>query len=137
MRENNSKSGPRCALVVVTDPAMRQLCSEILGRADFRVTNGIESGAVAIVRTREQRPDIILLSQQLSDVPAREAVKWLRSNRESATTPIIILGGETGSETAPGGKTVVLPRPITAARLHDALIQALAPSRVGNAAFHR
>jgi CheY-like chemotaxis protein len=124
MREGNSSNRHRSALVVVTDPTIRQLCRDILGRVDFRVTNGVGSGAAAIVQTREQHPDIILLSQQLSDVPAREAVKWLRSNRESAATPIIVLGGEAGSETAPGSKTVVLSRPITAARLRDALIQA-------------
>ena len=125
MRENGSNDRPRSALVVVTDPTIRQLCCDILGRVDFQVTNGIESGAAAIVQTREQHPDIILLSQQLSDVPAREAVKWLRSNRESAATPIIVLGGEAGTDTAPNGKTVVLPRPITAARLYDALTRAL------------
>lgn len=129
MHTGSSSDRPRSALVVVTDPTIRRLCCDILGRFDFRVTNGIESGAAAIVQTREQHPDIILLSQQLSDVPAREAVKWLRSNPESAATPIMILGGEVGSETVPGTKTVVLPRPITAARLYDALIQALSANR--------
>lgn len=130
MREDGSNDRPRSALVAVTDPTIRQLCCDILDRVDFRVTNGIESGAAAIVQTRAQHPDIILLSQQLSDVPAREAVKWLRSNRESAATPIVVLGGEAGNNTAPGGKTVVLPRPITAARLYDALIRALSADPV-------
>ena len=78
MREGSSSDRPRSALVVVTDPAIRQLCRDMLGRVDFRVTNGVESGTAAIVQTREQHPDIILLSQQLSDVPAREAVLFRR-----------------------------------------------------------
>lgn len=130
MSGKTDQNQKRLALIVMSDPMMRQLCRDILDGADFQVTNGIQSGSAAVAVAREQRPDIILLGQQLSDVPAREAVKWLRANRESATTPIIILGGETGSEPAADAKTLVLPRPITVARLHHILTQAFAPKRV-------
>jgi CheY-like chemotaxis protein len=117
---------PRRALLVVADPAMRQLCRETLDSAGFVVANGIESGAAAVTVAREQRPEVIFLSQQLSDVPALEAVKWLRSNADLATTPIIILGGNAASDQPANRRQItVLSRPITTARIRHALAQAL------------
>jgi DNA-binding response OmpR family regulator len=118
MNANPNNFPRRRALLVVADPAMRQLCRETLGNAGFAVAIGLDSGTAAVTTAREERPDIIILSQQLNDVPASEAVKWLRSNANLATTPIVILGGK--AETV-HDRIVVLPRPITAAQLRDAL----------------
>jgi DNA-binding response OmpR family regulator len=112
-------------LLAVVDPVIRRVCREALDSAGFAVASGIESGAAAMTAAREQHPQIIVLSQQLSDVPALETVKWLRSNTESAATPIIILGGNADAKTA-RDRVTVLPRPITAAQLHYALVEALA-----------
>lgn len=108
----------RRALLVVTDPAIRQLCGETLAAAGFAISNGLESGAAAVVSARDQSPDIILLSQQLNDVPASEAVKWLRSNPALAATPIVILGGKPN---ATHDGLTVLPRPITGVQLRQAI----------------
>ena len=124
----DSNNEPRpLALIVVVDPVMQQICRETLGGAGFVVIDNVESGAAAVVRAREQHTSIILLSQQLSDVPAPEAVKWLRSNRESANTPIIILGGKPdGAKNTT--QVTVLPRPITAGQLQQALADAFDPN---------
>lgn len=115
----NPKNPPqRRALLVVADPAMRQLCRQTLGEAGFAVAIGLDRGTAAVTTAREERPDIIILSQQLNDVPASEAVKWLRSNPNLAATPIIILGGKAE---AAHDHIVVLPRPVSAALLRDAL----------------
>ena len=114
----------RRALLAVVDPVMRRVCREALDSAGFAVANAIESGAAAMTAAREEHPEIILLSQQLSDVPALEAVKWLRSNAESAATPIIILGGNAAANAA-RDRITVLPRSITAAQLRYALVEAL------------
>lgn len=120
----------RRALLVIADPVMRQLCCKTLDSAGFAVSNGIHSGAAAVTAAREQRPEVIFLGQQLSDVPAFEAVKWLRSNADLATTPIIILGGNVESGRPTNRRQItVLPRPITAAHIRDALSQAL-PGKV-------
>jgi len=59
-------------------------------------------------------------------VPALEAVKWLRSNREFATTPIIILDGNAKTESLMGRDRVIeIPRPISAARILRAMDEAL------------
>jgi DNA-binding response OmpR family regulator len=114
------------ALVVVTDPALKQLCCETLPEIGFTVANGIESGADTLVRTRVLRPDVILLSHQLSDVPARQAVRWLRANPESAATPIVVLGGRASDAQNDAG-VIVLPRPVTADALRMAMSNALGP----------
>jgi len=111
-------------LVAVTDPAMRRICQETLAHAGFALGNDVNTGAAAVATIREQHPAIILLSQQLDDVPAEEAVKWMRSNPESASTPIIVLGGAAGARVAAAGVTA-LPRSVSAAQLRDALAQAL------------
>lgn len=128
MNLTSNKPRPPQALVVVTDPVMRKLCHDTLGNAGFAVVNSTESGAIALTAACEQRPDVILLSQQLSDVPAGEAVKWLRSNGDLATTPIIILGGTGKSgDTLPQERVYVLPRPVTVTTIRRALVAALAP----------
>ncbi len=114
----------RRALIVVADPVMQRICREALANAGFAVTNSVDSGAAAVIRAREQQPDVILLSQQLSDVPAPEAVKWLRSNRESADTPIIILGGKPDGAKN-NAQVIVLQRPVSAGQLQHALSEAL------------
>lgn len=113
---------PRRALVAVTNSATRTLCRETLENIGFTVTNGIESGTAVVVDARERHPDVIILSEQLSDVPASEAVKWLRSNPMSAASPIIILG-RIADALRDELHLTVLPRPITRTQLRDALLQ--------------
>ena len=117
---------PRRALLVVADPVIRRICREALDSAGFVAANGIESGAAALTIAREERPEVIFLSEQLSDVSAIEAVKWLRSNTDLTSTPIIILGGKAGSDRfANLHQITLLSRPFTAAHIHRALSQAL------------
>lgn len=114
---------------------MRQRCRVTLGIAGFVVANDVESGAAAVTTAREQRPQVIILSQQLSDVPADEAVKWLRSNRDLATTPIIILGGKAeADEAAARDHIIIVPRPVTAAHIRFALDEALPDGPTAQAA---
>jgi DNA-binding response OmpR family regulator len=132
MTATSNNPAPRRALLVVADGAMHRLCRQMLSDAGWAVINGIESGAAAVTAAREQRPEVIFLSQQLNDVPALEAVKWLRSNTELATTPIIILGGNVSFDHSPSRHQItVLPRPVTAAHIRYALAQAL-PGNVTN-----
>ena len=117
-------ASPRLALVAVTNPAMRTLCRETLRDSGFKVADKIESGAAVTADARERHPDVIILSEQLSDVPASEAVKWLRANRMSATSPIIILGRVADTLRNDPGLTV-LQRPITRTQLRETLTRIL------------
>ena len=121
---SHSNASPPLALVAVINPAMRTLCGETLRGIGFTVANGAESGTAVVTDARERHADLIILSEQLSDVPASEVVKWLRSNRMSATSAIIILG-RTDDMPRDDLRLTVLPRPITRTQLRDALTQIL------------
>jgi DNA-binding response OmpR family regulator len=123
---------PRLALVAVTNSAMRTLCRETLLDIGFTVANGLDTGTAVVAEARQRHPDLIILSEQLSDVPASEAVKWLRSNRMSATAPIIILGR---AAEMPGAdhRLMALPRPITRSQLQDALTHLLSSTKPSSA----
>jgi DNA-binding response OmpR family regulator len=118
---------PRRAVVAATDPAIQRLCKDVLTGLGYSIANGLDSGAGAVIAARHETPDIILLSQQLSDVPAREAVKWLRSNAALAATPIIIIGGRGDGDAGEVHAAMVLPRPVSAARLARAIAETTAP----------
>jgi len=112
----------RRALLVAPDPTIRKVCFETLSSMNFTVLNPAASGASAVTLATREHPDVILLSQQLSDVPASEVVKWFRSNKELASTPIVILGTRTEDDMHADAQTILLPRPVTPARLKQALI---------------
>lgn len=110
----------RRALVVVVDPATRKACLEAFSKAGFTVTDTVNSGAAAVTIAREQHPDIIILNDQLTDVPAGEAVKWLRSNEQVATTPIVIVGGSVANNQRSIHDSIyALPRPFSAAAIEE------------------
>jgi DNA-binding response OmpR family regulator len=112
------------ALLVVADPPLRERCRDLLSAAGLAVAEGIESGAAAVVVSRELAPDVIVLCRQLADVAAPEAVTWLRSNPQSATTPIIVIGRKGRTKIAEAFVTM-LPRAFTAAQFREALATAL------------
>ncbi len=60
--------------------------------------DAVDSGIGAVIAARERHPDVILMDLQLRDVPAREAVEWLRSNPGLQSTPIIILTGKSDEQ---------------------------------------
>jgi len=126
MTATRESQPPRCALLAVADPVLRRLCHETLDSAGFVVTNDIDNGAAAVAAAREQRPEVIFLSRQLSDVPVLQVVKWLRSNTELAITPIIILGGSASLDYRANCRQItILSRPITTAHIQYALAKAL------------
>ena len=121
-----STASPRLALVAVPNSAVRALCCEALHAAGFTVADSIESGAAVIANARERHPDVVILSEQLSDVPASEAIKWLRSNQTSAAPLIIVLGNL--NQEGPEDQTIVLPRRITQPQLRDVLARLAHPT---------
>lgn len=81
----------RRALVAGTDPANLRLCRDVLESFGFCVES-VESGIEAVTSARAKPPDVILVDSQLRDVPGREAVRWLRSNPDLRSAPIIVIG---------------------------------------------
>src|SRR5262249_12643433 len=94
---NAKPAAPRRALLVVAEPSSNRLCQEVLEALGFSV-EAVDSGIGAVIAVRERTPQVVLLDSQLRDVPAREAVRWLRSNRNLGATPIVILAGANEEE---------------------------------------
>jgi len=117
------KKSPR-ALLANIDPAAHLTCVEALAAAGFSALDGIHSGTAMMMAARESQPDIILLDQQLSDVPAAEAIKWLRTIPALRTVPVIIIGGKLVPH-RPDDHVTILPRPINPERVLGALKTAL------------
>lgn len=95
-RDPKAAAPPR-ALLVIAEPSSNWLCREVLEALGFSV-EAVDSGIGAVIAVRKRTPQVILLDSQLRDVPAREAVGWLRSNRNLGATPIVILVGANEEE---------------------------------------
>jgi DNA-binding response OmpR family regulator len=128
----DSNASPRLALVAVNNTTVRTLCLDTLRDVGFTVIGGVENGTAVVTDARERHPDVIILSEQLSDVPASEAVRWLRSNHMSATSPIIVLGGASDI-LKDDYRLIVLPRPITRTQLRAALVHLLRTTSTNSA----
>jgi CheY-like chemotaxis protein len=119
----------RRALVVEADPAMLRCCRDILERSGF-VVDAATSGIAAVVSARDRQPDLILMNLQLPDVPAREAVGWLRSNPALQSTPIIVLKATAADDAdfAAAGPIAFLRKPISTLTIQSAIRQFLKQS---------
>ena len=80
------------ALIAIAESGPGQLCRQVLEALGFMVEI-VDSGIGAVIAVRERPPQLILMDRQLRDVSGREAVSWLRSNRNIEATPIVILAG--------------------------------------------
>jgi DNA-binding response OmpR family regulator len=131
-RRSRSPAGPRVgvkkrrtSLLAEIDPVLQKQCAAILEQAGFDVETR-NSGIDAVVAARELRPDIIVLGGQLRDVPAREAIGWLKANAELRSTPILVLDG-TPTGDANGVMDIgvaLLQRPFTPLRIQRAIAAA-------------
>lgn len=103
----------RRALIAVADPVTERLCRGVLARSGIAV-EVVDSGVAAVIAARGNRPDLILVDDQLRDVVGREVVGWLRSNPALKTTPIVVLTtkAETGAERAASHPGAWLRKPL-------------------------
>ena len=77
-------------LIAEDNEATINTLSEYFTRKHYRVTvtrNGLE----AFSQTKEVRPDLILMDIQMPEMNGLEAIRHIRSNKQSYTTPIIAL----------------------------------------------
>jgi DNA-binding response OmpR family regulator len=114
------------ALVAIPEQGQGQLCREILEASGFLVEM-VDSGVSTLVAALERTPQLIFMDLQLRDVPAREAVGWLRSNLNIQAIPVIILAGATDeidllATLAPG---VILRKPLSPEAIRRAIQDAL------------
>ena len=85
------------ALIAIAESGPGQLGRQVLEALGFMVEI-VDSGIGAVIAVRERTPKLILMDLQLRDVPGREAISWLRSNRNIQAIPIVILAGASDEE---------------------------------------
>ena len=113
----------RISVLAETDVTLRKQYAEALRQAGFAV-EARESGIEAVVAAREFQPDLIVLGSQLRDVPAREAIDWLKANAMLEATPIVVLGGSLADEVVFARKKQrvdVVLKPLTADKIQHAI----------------
>jgi len=114
----------RISVLAEADAGLRKQCAEALEQAGFHV-EARDSGIEAVVAARELQPDLIVLGSQLRDVPAREAIEWLKANAALRATPILILGATPADAIMIDARQSidVLPRPITTHKIQRAIAE--------------
>jgi len=81
---------PARVLVVEDEEQIREMIRFALEKAGLAVT-GVESGEEALDTVRRERPDLVLLDLMLPGVDGLEVCRRLRTDRETAGIPLIIL----------------------------------------------
>jgi len=117
----SSDSPEKRVLIVGADHETRRLCRAVLGRSGFSV-DAVDTGIEAIIAARKCPPMLCVMEHQLTDVPACEAIKWLRSIQPLKSTPILVLSSELENDMAPPqAGTSPLRKPISPAALQKAI----------------
>ena len=89
----------KSVLYVEDNELNRKIVRDLLRRTRYRLIEAAD-GEAGLAMAREQRPDLILMDVQLPKVSGIDAIKTLRSEPGTASTPIIAVTSFalTGSE---------------------------------------
>jgi two-component system cell cycle response regulator DivK len=78
----------KSVLYVEDNELNRKIVRDLLRRTRYRLLEAPD-GEAGVAMAREQRPDLILMDVQLPKMSGIDAIKALRSEPETADTPII------------------------------------------------
>jgi Flp pilus assembly CpaE family ATPase len=87
---------PLSILLIDEDAPTRNYFGALLSKRNYLV-QAVSSGREGFIAALRDRPDVIILDAGLSDMPAAELVKKLRSDKRSATTLCIALAAPSSS----------------------------------------
>jgi CheY-like chemotaxis protein len=97
----------KTVLVVDDDLAIRELLSDALAEAGYRVL-AVGNGRRAFEIAKQERPDVVLADLMLPDLSGRELIRRIKGNEDTSTTPVIAMSAALPSD-APGA--AFLPKP--------------------------
>jgi len=103
-------------LYVEDNDLNRKIVRDLLRRTAYRLLEAPD-GEAGVAMAREHRPDLILMDVQLPKMSGIEAVRLLRSEPETAATPIIAItsfalsGNE--QKAIEAGATVYMAKPFS------------------------
>ena len=106
----------RTILIVDDEPNARSLLRLILVRAGFEVLVA-QDGYEALKEVKEKIPDAMILDIMMPGIDGFEVCEKLRSNKDTATLPIIMLSARADPESVNKGlrvgATKYLTKPVT------------------------
>jgi len=77
-------------LYVEDNEANRMIVRDLLKRTTYELIEAFD-GEAGVAKALEARPDLILMDIQLPKISGLEAIKRIRAQAESASTPIIAI----------------------------------------------
>ena len=83
---------PKTLLVADDSLTIRKVIGMVLALEDFRIT-AVDNGIDAIARSREIRPDLVILDVLMPGRSGYEVCETLKSNPATAGTPVLLLAG--------------------------------------------
>lgn len=117
-------------LVVDDDPDVRRLVGSILQRAGYEVTEAAD-GEEAVQQVRERGADVVVMDIVMPRLDGVEALRRLRDDPATATTPVILMSASAGAagasreEARALGANAVLSKPLTPGQLRDLVARIL------------
>jgi len=110
---------PSAILVVDANPLSRQLTCDLLRRAGHRVS-WVADGLAALATVRRDRPDALVIDNNLPGLSGIELVRWLRALPETAGIPVLgqcaFCGPEQAARFIAAGCTRFFAKPIVSAQ---------------------
>ena len=81
---------PANILVVDDESELVWIIEHSLSRAGFQVVTAL-TGADALQKMRQQRPDLVILDVMLPDIDGLEVCQWMRADASLRTVPVLFL----------------------------------------------
>lgn len=107
-------------VLIVDDDATTVMLLQTLLELDGFEISTVGSGADAITRAAEFKPDLFLMDYHLSDTDGVEVLRSLRASSEFANTPVVIASGmDVEEEVMAAGANKFLVKPFEPDELPD------------------
>lgn len=119
-------------LVVEDDESIRDLLSDILSRAGYRVRLSVD-GDVALGSLRQKAPDLVLLDVMMPRSFGLDVLRTIRTSTWGADLPVVVMTAGARPdrivETFRAGASDYVLKPFTASALLDAVAKLLRGER--------
>jgi len=112
----------RKILVVDDERHIVRLLETILGCEDYEVVVAYD-GVEALEMVQAEKPDLIILNDQMPRMTGFEVLQELRADRETGSIPVVMTADDTGTDTFKGWQSGVSAYVIKPINLPDLIAQ--------------